>query len=124
MTGSSIEMVAIGPMPGSTPMAVPEHAADEGVEQVLERQRDREAVRDVGEKLHASVPAEAGTVRAERLDENDAGEDGEQHGGDRELTEPTVGRRRTRDHHRQRTTPARDRSAARSGRTRRARRAR
>jgi hypothetical protein len=47
--GSRSEMVATGPMPGSTPIAV-RSARQQREEQVLEAQRDAEAERQVLEK--------------------------------------------------------------------------
>jgi hypothetical protein len=43
-----------GTDPGSTPISVPEHAADERVEEVDRRERDAEAGGEVAEKFHFS----------------------------------------------------------------------
>ena len=45
-------MVATGPMPGSTPISVPEQYADEAVEEILQRQRDTKTELQVGEQFH------------------------------------------------------------------------
>jgi hypothetical protein len=36
VTGSSMAMVAVGPRPGNTPIAVPRENADEAVKQIVE----------------------------------------------------------------------------------------
>ena len=47
VTGSSSDMAATGPMPGSTPTSVPMNTPSEAVEQVDGLQRDAEAEREV-----------------------------------------------------------------------------
>ena len=57
MIGSSIAIVASGPMPGSTPISVPRKHADEAEPQVLQRQRDAEAENQIIEEFHVSIPS-------------------------------------------------------------------
>ncbi len=69
--GSSIAMVASGPMPGSTPISVPTETPIEAIEQVLQRERDAEAEDQVVEQIHggASPAREQRIGQAEPLDE-------------------------------------------------------
>ena len=50
--GSSIAIVAIGPMPGSTPTAVPRNTPIRQYMQVRQAHRRLEAKRKVGEDVH------------------------------------------------------------------------
>jgi hypothetical protein len=52
MLGSSIAMVATGPRPGSTPISVPSTAPPKAYSQVLQREGDAEAERQVVQEFH------------------------------------------------------------------------
>ena len=56
--GSSMAMVATGPMPGSTPISVPEQHADQRVQQVDRRDGHREAEEQVVEDVHGVLLAD------------------------------------------------------------------
>ena len=78
-------MVMAGPMPGSTPIAVPSSTPRNGVQQVRRRQRGAEAVDQRGQCVHQRMPFRMPTGRldaeaedeqvpgAERQDERDHG---------------------------------------------------
>ena len=62
--GSSIAMVASGPMPGQHADQRADQHADEAVEQVLQRERDAEAEDQVVEQVHGvRSPASSGYGR-------------------------------------------------------------
>jgi hypothetical protein len=52
--GSSMAIVAVAPMPGSTPISGAEQHADQAEEQVFQRCRRRETKREIIEKIHHS----------------------------------------------------------------------
>ena len=62
MSGSSIAIVAIGPMPGSTPISVPTSAPAKAKQQVRRRQRDGEAEGEVSQTAPSTTPARPGSV--------------------------------------------------------------
>ena len=53
--GSSMAMVATGPMPGSTPISVPTMQPIKAVEQVLEGEGDAEAEGEIVEEFHLTT---------------------------------------------------------------------
>ena len=52
VNGSSMAMVGTGPMPGSTPISVPSDRARQAEHDVLNGERDGEAVGEIGEDIH------------------------------------------------------------------------
>ena len=64
--GSSSATVSAGPMPGSTPTAVPSMHADQREQQVHRLQRDGEALGQCGERVHQSSRS-SGPAGSDRL---------------------------------------------------------
>ena len=64
VSGSSIAMVAIGPMPGSTPISVPISAPASAKAEIGRRHRDAQnPSREVVEELHLPQSGQTGIVK-------------------------------------------------------------
>src|SRR4029453_661756 len=118
VTGSSMVMVAMGPMPGSTPMRVPtrhptKHSPRLDRVKATENPSDRWARSSLIARTsqdHPSRDDEDGNRKVQQRAEEQDAPDGHGHGEDGQLAPASLGRRRPRheDRGRARPRPPRD----------------